>query len=194
MNQRDRDKADTRQRIVDAALRLFADHGYDRTSMGQIAKAAETSRANLYLHFSGKPHIVQERMTQIEPEVVALFDRLDAMQDFSLENLTAWLEDDRSTYRDHPAEFEAISQAMSADDEVLDEWIRLHERIVARQQWLTRLFPDEDERLDRAAHMTTLMFSTERNFDVLYLRRRPYLDEGRILRSLARQWYHLFHS
>lgn len=194
MNSRDRDKADTRQRIVDAALQLFTEQGYERTAMGQIAKAAGTSRANLYLHFSSKPLIVKERMAQIEPEVMGLFGRLDELEELSLENLTQWLKLNRDMYRNHPAEFEAISLAMSVDTEVLDEWIELHERIVAGQQWLTRLFPDAEDRLDRGVHMATLMMSTERNLGVLYLRKRPYLDEDRVLRSLARQWFHLFHD
>jgi AcrR family transcriptional regulator len=194
MNQRDRDKAETRQRIVDAALGLFRKHGYGQTSMGQIAVAAGTSRANLYLHFSSKPLIVKERMGQLEPEVMGLYDRLQALEDFSPESLLDWLAVDRQMYRDHPAEFEAITAAMWADTEVLSEWIQLHERIIQGQQWLIRLFPDEEERKDRAVHMATLMMSTERVFDVIYLRHQDFLDEDRVLRSLARQWSVLFRA
>jgi AcrR family transcriptional regulator len=41
-------------RILDAALSLFALHGFQRTSMADIAAAAGVSRASLYLHFKDK--------------------------------------------------------------------------------------------------------------------------------------------
>lgn len=194
MNQRERDKAETRQRIVEAALGLFRERGYEQTSMGHIATAANTSRANLYLHFSGKPLIVKERMTQIEPEVIGLFDRLQTLGDYSPRSLLGWLREDRRMYLEHPAEFEAISAAMAVDDEVLLEWIGLHRRIIDAQRWLPRLFPDPGERELRAVHMATLMMSTERAFDIIFLRRRSTLDEDLVLESLARQWSALFQT
>lgn len=192
MTRRERDKAETRQRIVDAALELFRERGYDQTSMGHIAQAAGTSRANLYLHFGSKPLIVKERMTQLEPQILELFGRLEELPDFSPESLRGWLLEDRQTYLDHPSEFEAITAAMSVDDEVLQEWSGLHQRIIGAQQSLPRLFPDPEEREIRVVHMATLMMSTERMFDVLYLRRQHFLDEDRVLTSLARQWSALF--
>jgi AcrR family transcriptional regulator len=194
VNQREKDKADTRQRIVDAALGLFRERGYEKTSMGHIATAAGTSRANLYLHFSSKPLIVKERMTQIEPEVIGLFDRLENLHDFSTESLRGWLLAERQMYRDHPAEFEAITAAMQVDDQVLAEWRSLHERVVARQAWLLRLFPDPEERAIREVHLATLMMSTERVFEVLYLRHQSFLDEEHVMTSLARQWSALFQA
>jgi AcrR family transcriptional regulator len=192
VNQRAKDKADTRQRIVDAALEQFRERGYENTSMGNIATAAGTSRANLYLHFSSKPLIVKERMAQLEPEVIALYNRLQTLKDFSPENLLGWLVENRKMYLDHPAEFEAISAAMSVDGEVLHEWGSLHQRIVGRQEWLMRLFPDPEEQQNRAVHLATLMMSTERVFDVIYLRHQSFLDEDRVLNSLSRQWAALF--
>jgi AcrR family transcriptional regulator len=40
--------------IVDAALREFAEHGYDGASMGRIGRAAGVARTVLYDHFSCK--------------------------------------------------------------------------------------------------------------------------------------------
>jgi AcrR family transcriptional regulator len=47
-------KSSVRARIEDAALRSFARHGYDGTSMAMIAAAAETAPANLYRYYSSK--------------------------------------------------------------------------------------------------------------------------------------------
>jgi AcrR family transcriptional regulator len=46
--------ARTRQRIVEAALECFAEHGYRTTSIDDIASRAEVSRATLYQYFESK--------------------------------------------------------------------------------------------------------------------------------------------
>lgn len=47
----------TRDRILEAALELFADNGFDRTSMRQIAERVGINKASLYYHFTGKEEI-----------------------------------------------------------------------------------------------------------------------------------------
>ena len=46
--------AERRRLIVDAALREFAEHGFDTASMGRVAQAAGITRAVLYDHFPSK--------------------------------------------------------------------------------------------------------------------------------------------
>ncbi|MBB2940543.1 AcrR family transcriptional regulator [Actinoplanes lutulentus] len=48
----------TRTTAIAAALQLFDQHGYDRTTMEQIAEAAQIGVATLYRHFSGKDQIL----------------------------------------------------------------------------------------------------------------------------------------
>jgi AcrR family transcriptional regulator len=55
---RDRKRAETRQRIYEAAMRLFAEHGFEAVSVGQIASAAGVSVPTFYAHFTGKEQIV----------------------------------------------------------------------------------------------------------------------------------------
>ena len=49
---------ETRQRIVDAALELFREHGYDGTTMRAIAKHADVSLGNAYYYFTSKDDLV----------------------------------------------------------------------------------------------------------------------------------------
>jgi AcrR family transcriptional regulator len=49
----------TRTLIVDTALRLFAERGYDRTTMRAIAAEAGVSVGNAYYYFNSKEHLVQ---------------------------------------------------------------------------------------------------------------------------------------
>ena len=51
---RERRKADTRRRILDAARQLFAEKGYDATRPQDIARAADVGAGTFYLHFEGK--------------------------------------------------------------------------------------------------------------------------------------------
>lgn len=47
---RERKKAQTRQALADAALRLFLEHGYDKVTVTQVADAADVSIATLFAH------------------------------------------------------------------------------------------------------------------------------------------------
>ncbi|MFR9673702.1 TetR family transcriptional regulator [Streptomyces sp. TR06-5] len=49
----------TRSLILETALRLFRERGYDRTTMRAIAREAGVSTGNAYYYFAGKEHLVQ---------------------------------------------------------------------------------------------------------------------------------------
>lgn len=49
----------TRERILECALDLFREQGYDRASMRAIAKCAEVSVGNAYYYFASKEHLIQ---------------------------------------------------------------------------------------------------------------------------------------
>ena len=50
----------TRGRILEVALQLFAENGYARTSIREIAAASGVQSASLYAHFPSKEHILVE--------------------------------------------------------------------------------------------------------------------------------------
>lgn len=185
--------AATRRHFVEVALRLFHEKGYAQTSMAQIAQAAGGSRANLYLYFNSKPQLVTTRMRELEPDVEELYTALDELPDHSPDTMLGWLERARQIWFRYAAEFDAISQAMSAEPGILEEWLGLIQRMCRAQIALYRDCGSEQERLDREAHMVTLMMSLERNFYFLYVRQRGTHDEQkRILGALAGQWARLF--
>ena len=47
-------QADTRQRALDVALELFAEQGYEKTSLREIAERLDVTKAALYYHFASK--------------------------------------------------------------------------------------------------------------------------------------------
>lgn len=64
----------TRQRIVDAAIREFKSSGFDRTSIGAIARAAGVSRPTFYFHFAGKEQLLFELQHHLEEPIVVLIE------------------------------------------------------------------------------------------------------------------------
>jgi len=55
---RERKKQATRLAIRDAGMRLFAERGFAKTTMDQIAEAADVSRATVFTYFPTKEEIV----------------------------------------------------------------------------------------------------------------------------------------
>jgi AcrR family transcriptional regulator len=51
-------RGDTRARILDIALELFAEHGYEKTSLREIADGLGVTKAALYYHFRTKEDIL----------------------------------------------------------------------------------------------------------------------------------------
>lgn len=68
---------DTRTRILRAALDLFAEHGYQRTPLRQIAERLRLTKAAILYHFPTKEHLLT---ALIEPMVADFEALLDAAE------------------------------------------------------------------------------------------------------------------
>jgi AcrR family transcriptional regulator len=86
----------TRGRLVEVATSLFADHGYEGTSIEAVLAAAGVSRGALYHHFAGKEALfaavllaISDRVTAEVTEAIRdCTDPLDAMRTGAL----AWID------------------------------------------------------------------------------------------------------
>jgi len=58
----------TRALILETAMRLFQERGYDKTTMRAIAKEAGVSVGNAYYYFEGKEHLIQGFYDRIATE------------------------------------------------------------------------------------------------------------------------------
>jgi AcrR family transcriptional regulator len=69
-------KAQTRQRLLDEAQRLFKERGYAATSLEQIAEAADVTKGAIYGHFSSKEDLLLSAIEATPtPDFNSLYDR-----------------------------------------------------------------------------------------------------------------------
>jgi len=61
------DDIPTRQRILDAGLKLFSEHGFAGTSMRMLARATGLRESSLYNHFAGKDELYRSLTAQWGP-------------------------------------------------------------------------------------------------------------------------------
>jgi len=77
-DQNEQIRAQSRRRIIDQALALFAEHGYEGTSVRMIAGAAGTSPGLLYNYFENKQALLHAIFEESVADVRASFALADA--------------------------------------------------------------------------------------------------------------------
>jgi AcrR family transcriptional regulator len=77
----DQPGSSTRERILDIALELFTEQGYDKTSLRDIAERLGTTKAALYYHFERKEDILLELHLRLHALGREALERLDALED-----------------------------------------------------------------------------------------------------------------
>jgi len=70
----------TRQQILETAQRLFAEHGYDATSIQMIADEMGLTKAAVYYHFRAKSDMLHAVMEPGVRRIETLLDEADAMR------------------------------------------------------------------------------------------------------------------
>jgi AcrR family transcriptional regulator len=86
----------TRGQLIEVATRLFAEHGYEGTSIEAVLSAAGVSRGALYHHFAGKEALFEAVVSAVSDQVTVelaesvrgCVDPLDAMRTAAL----AWID------------------------------------------------------------------------------------------------------
>ena len=74
LSRRDRKVAATRQSIVDAALSLIAEHGFNATTIEQITERADVGQRTFFRYFPTKESVVYADVEQKWDRAVAVLD------------------------------------------------------------------------------------------------------------------------
>src|SRR5438045_7062206 len=67
---RERKKQQTRERIAETARRLFAERGFGRVTVAEIARAADVSEQTVFNYFPTKEDLVYWRLGAFEEELL----------------------------------------------------------------------------------------------------------------------------
>jgi AcrR family transcriptional regulator len=109
----------TRQRLIDAAEAVFAEHGYHDASVVKITEAAGVGQGTFYLYFASKQDVFDELVRDLNRRV------RHAMKEASSQGQTR-LEEELLGFRayfrftaDHPALYRIIRQAEFVSPEML---------------------------------------------------------------------------
>jgi AcrR family transcriptional regulator len=81
--------AETRQKILDVALELFTQNGYEKTSLRDIAERLSISKAALYYYFERKEDILLELHLRLHEFGREALDELEAIED-GPERVAVW--------------------------------------------------------------------------------------------------------
>ncbi|MET1075490.1 MAG: helix-turn-helix domain-containing protein [Umezawaea sp.] len=112
-------KARTRRLIADTAARLFAEHGYENVSVGDVARAAEVAEQTVYNYFRSKEHLVTDREQQIQDRLCDLVrsrppgtSPAAAIRDFTLRSVAAIRDVPPEVWRGELGHLAAVSPAV----------------------------------------------------------------------------------
>ena len=71
---------DRRQQILDAALEVFAEHGFDGATSKDIAKRADVTHGLIYFYFDSKEELFLAAFEQVAKAIFAQFDFASALE------------------------------------------------------------------------------------------------------------------
>jgi AcrR family transcriptional regulator len=133
-----------RDSLLDAAAKMFADLGYERTRVSDLVAHAGTSHGNFYRHFKDKDEILLAVLRPLIDEVrigsSADSDpnRLPTEAEFTERNVAFF-----RVYAKHRRLLRVMREAASRgghESSFLELWLGQRDRFIARtERWLTRL-------------------------------------------------------
>lgn len=82
-----------KNKIIDNAITLFSEHGYEGTTLNEIAQSVNIKKASLYYHFNGKEDIYRSTVENCIEYLSNFITEAHKDRDYSLENLYQFLYD-----------------------------------------------------------------------------------------------------
>jgi AcrR family transcriptional regulator len=123
----------TRQRVLDAALRVFGEEGYHRCGIDRITKVAGCSRASFYQYFSGKEDVFRHLAAQVDRQLSASIEALGPLTPDSegWAATRAWVARQVAIYERYEPVFQDFQAAAESDEALAGGSVRVRDRHVA---------------------------------------------------------------
>jgi AcrR family transcriptional regulator len=154
-------RGDTRRRIQDVALALFAEHGYEKTSLREIAEVLDVTKAALYYHFKTKEDIL-----------VSIVDDLIGPVD----DLIGWAEEQPRTLETKQEILRRYSEALwtaaplfrfMQENQATMRDLSIGERFKSKMNSLNALLKEDDSSLTDQVRCITALFSIHAGIHVM---------------------------
>jgi AcrR family transcriptional regulator len=84
-------KQQTRDHLLEVAVSLFVEKGYQATSIDDIVVAAGASRATLYAYFPAKEALLAELVDRMWADGLRWWREFGALRDWSHDSILTWL-------------------------------------------------------------------------------------------------------
>lgn len=107
---------DRRLRVIDAALRLAADGGYDSVQMRDVSAEADVALGTIYRYFSSKDHLLVAAMVEWMLELETAMKRRPARGDEAVDRVLDVLHRALRAVEREPTRAAAVVRAQTSDD------------------------------------------------------------------------------
>lgn len=153
-------RAETRDRLIEGARRVFTELGYANATIEHVLAEAKVSRASCYAHFAGKAELVAAIAERFSPVWQPLYAELAAMRDPSPEALLSWCARHVMLYREHQDTCIILTQAAAIEPDLYWQLARYQEEIIERLARsipeLSHLADDRDARIRAALVLSNI--------------------------------------
>jgi len=146
-------QTDKRTLILDAAIRVFAEHGYHRARVGDIAEDAGVAHGLLYHYFASKDEVLRTIFVENWGELIGRFRAVDDSDEPAPEKLEGIAKILLRTWRNDPALVTVMvrevarSQQLQAQVDDVREAFAIVQRVIEAGQTEGTIRPDVDARL-----------------------------------------------
>ncbi|MCB1486285.1 MAG: TetR family transcriptional regulator C-terminal domain-containing protein [Bauldia sp.] len=173
--------ARNRKTILDAAIRVFTEKGYDGASIAEIAAASGLPKANIYYYFGSKETIYRTLITEVLSEWDKALAELTADRE-PAEALAAYIRAKLDFTRRHAAESRIFANEAVHGGRFLSRADRAHmravtaERVAVLEGWM------EAGRMDRVdpIHLFVMLWASTQYYADFEILARNALGPGKI--------------
>jgi AcrR family transcriptional regulator len=177
----------TRARLIEAAIEVFAEKGYARTTVDDIAERAGSTRATFYLHFKAKSDVLSELIGRGERHYHKIYQDLSPIaQHPTLSGVRMWLSVAMAEWKSIADLSRPVMEAAIIEPEVKDIVTARNDGQVAE---LANALRDGAPALSAADAevFASILLAPLTYYYQLFLRGRPF-NERRVLDALASSW------
>jgi len=122
----------SRQRILDAAERVFIENSYGASTVDDILKRAEVGRATFYRHFSSVFDVAKGLIEGFKPSIFAFYDELAALRSPTQAQVEDWIRRLLEIYRETRPFMVILLEVSGSEPEFFPILIELNRQYIDR--------------------------------------------------------------